>query len=213
VTEEGGTKPFRLLIVFAKTPEAGQVKTRIGEVAGNEQAAIIYTHMLEKIMAESASNEMWRQVFSIPRDSDSAWFTRRELEVMLQDGNDLGEKMSNALARGFQSGAGEIILIGSDIPTLCRREIEDAFFLLGAAQAVIGPSTDGGFYLFGIKMEHRLAGAFVLEGDIQWSTPKVLGKMQELCREKSLSLSYLPIKTDIDTYEDWLNYRSAVREV
>ena len=212
MTEEVRTNPFRLLIVFAKTPEAGQVKTRIGEVVGNEQAAMIYSHMLEIIMAESSSNEIWSQIISIPQDSDKTWFARRGLEVMLQSGNDLGKKMSNALIRGFQSGAGEIILIGSDIPTLCRREIADAFSLLGAAQAVIGPSTDGGFYLFGIKLEHSPAGTLVLEGDIQWSTPKVLGKMQELCRKNLLSLSYLPAKTDIDTYEDWLEYKSAVGE-
>lgn len=209
MTEEGRTDPCRLLIVFAKTPAVGQVKTRIGEAAGNEKAVAIYTQMLEKILAESASNGIWRQIVAIPRDSDKTWFTRRGIDIMLQCGADIGEKMSNALVQGFQSGASEIILIGSDIPTLERSEIAAAFSLLTAAQAVIGPSTDGGFYLFGLTSEQRLIVTRVLQGDIKWSTSRVLGEVQELCQRHFLPLAYLPVKTDIDTYEDWLSYQAA----
>ena len=198
-----------LLIVFAKTPVAGQVKTRIGSVIGNNQAALIYEQMLTKIITVSASNDKWRQAIAITPNSDEVYFEQLGLVVVKQCGVDLGVRMSNILSQGFQSGALQVIIVGSDIPTLSYAEIADAFSLLNFVPAVIGPSADGGFYLFGTTVEYGLVATRILQGNIQWSTAQVLGEMQVLCQKYSLPLAYLPLKKDIDTYEDWLDYQSA----
>ena len=200
---------MRLLIVFAKTPVAGQVKTRLGAVVGPDQAAKIYEHLLETCLTASATNDLWRQVIAITPESDEAYFARRGLEIMRQSGTDLGERMSNALARGFELGADQIMIVGSDIPNIDSTELSEAFSMLNRVPAVIGPCTDGGFYLFGVTAQHYLAATRVFTEDIKWSTTQVLASVQTLCRRFSLPLSFLPLKSDIDTYEDWQHYRSA----
>ena len=94
-----GDESVRLLIVFAKTPVAGQVKTRLGAVVGPDQAAEIYEHLLETCITASATNDLWQQVIAITPESDKAYFEQRGLEIMRQSGTDLGERMSNALAQ------------------------------------------------------------------------------------------------------------------
>jgi hypothetical protein len=203
-------RPDRLLIVFAKTPAAGLVKTRLGAVVGAEQAAQIYQSMLDRVLAQSATNESWQQLVAITPESDAAWFECRGFEVMRQYGNDIGKRIGNALEEGFRRGASRVLIIGSDLPDLTSGEITAAFSRLDSAPAVIGPSADGGFYLFGATAEHGLAASRVLQADIRWSTPSVFAEVEALCQEASLSLSCLPVKRDIDTYDDWLDYQSSL---
>ena len=101
------------------------------------------------------------------------------------------------------------MIVGSDIPNIDSDEISDAFSRLNRVPAVIGPCTDGGFYLFGVTAQHDLAATRVFTEDIKWSTPQVLSAVQALCRRFSLPLAFLPLKNDIDTYEDWLCYQSS----
>jgi uncharacterized protein len=199
----------RLLIVFAKSPDSGKVKTRIGEAVGPDQAAIIYKHMLQAAVAASAPNALWTQVIAITPESDAAYFTHQGLKVVRQRGEGIGRRMSNALADGFRSGAGQVILIGSDIPSLTSAEIAAAFFRLDSAAAVIGPSEDGGFYLFGVNAGHRRGAVRVMQDAVDWSSPRVYSQVETLCRKYSLPLERLPAKRDIDTYEDWLDYQSV----
>ena len=200
------TKHTQLLIVFAKTPEAGQVKTRIGREIGMEEAAAIYQKMLETAIAASASNKLWEQVITITPESEETYFKERGLKLTRQCGTGLGDRMSNALEAGFQEEAEKIILIGSDCPTLSHVEIAEAFSLLNKVPAVIGPSEDGGFYLIGVTRASYKIVARVFREVSVWSTSQVFADVQERCQNLALSLVKLPIKRDVDTYEDWLAY-------
>lgn len=198
-----------LLIVFAKTPTAGQVKTRIGAVVGTEAAVAIYESMLRGIIAESATNETWRQVIAITPESEAAYFSQLGLDLLRQCGADIGQRLSHALNVGIQSGAERVIVIGSDIPTLKAAELGEAFNRLETVPCVVGPSLDGGFYLIGTSAG-RLSGLTdVLNSDIHWSTPLVLKELQDLCQKIDLPLSLLPVKQDIDTYDDWVSYLAS----
>ncbi len=208
------TKPVpapaeRLLILFAKTPAAGQVKTRIGTEVGLEQAAQIYETMLETILSASGGAGRWQRLVALTPDSDAAWFNVRNLPFIRQQGQNLGERMGNALNEGFRQGAAQVMIIGSDIPELGEAEIAAAFLRLDTEPAVIGPSIDGGFYLFGANRQFQQQAANVLQANIPWSTPQVLASVHSLCRQQSLPLFQLPPKRDIDTYEDWLDYQAA----
>ena len=200
------TKHTRLLIVFAKTPEVGQVKTRIGVNSGMQAAAAIYGKMLETTLTISATNKLWEQIITITPESEEAYFKERGLTLTRQCGVGLGNRMSNALETGFQEGAEQIIIIGSDCPTLSRLEIAEAFSLLNKVPAVIGPSADGGFYLIGVTRTSYKTVAQVFREVSMWSTSQVFAEVQERCQSLALPLVKLPIKKDVDTYEDWLDY-------
>lgn len=199
----------RLLILFAKTPAAGQVKTRIGAEIGFGQAAQIYETMLETILSSSGGAGRWQRLVALTPDSDAAWFNVRNLPFIRQQGQNLGERMGNALNEGFRQGAAQVMIIGSDIPELGEAEIAAAFLRLDTEPAVIGASIDGGFYLFGANRQFQQQAANVLQANIPWSTPQVLASVHALCRQQSLPLFQLPPKRDIDTYDDWLDYQAA----
>lgn len=202
------TKHTQLLIVFAKTPEAGQVKTRIGVNIGMQEAAAIYSKMLEITLTASATNKLWEQIVALTPESAEAYFKGRDLKITRQCGADLGDRMSSALERGFQEGAEKLVLIGSDCPTLTHAEIAEAFFLLNKVPAVIGPSEDGGFYLIGVTRESYKTVVRVFREAIKWSTPQVFDEVKERCQRLELPLVNLSIKNDIDTYEDWRAYKT-----
>ena len=200
----------RLLILFAKTPTAGQVKTRIGAEAGFEQAAKIYETMLETILLASGGDGRWQRLVALTPESDAAWFTGRNLPFIRQQGQTIGERMGNALSEGFRQGAAQVMVIGSDIPELGEAEIAAAFSRLDTEPAVVGPSIDGGFYLFAATRQVGQQAVRVLQADIPWSTPQVLASVHSLCRQQSLPLFPLPPKRDIDSYEDWIDYQAAI---
>lgn len=200
---------FPLLILFARTPVPGRVKTRIAAVVGQEQASRIYGEMLGKALELCRPGQGWRRIVAIPGDSDAAYFERRGFPIIRQEGEDIGQRMANALLAGLDSGAGQVVIIGSDIPTLTQEEIKFAFIRLNSVPAVIGPSRDGGFYLIGIGREHRDAAERVLKDRVNWSTPAVLAEVRDLCRKHGLLFELLPLKSDVDTIEDWLDYQSA----
>jgi rSAM/selenodomain-associated transferase 1 len=198
-----------LLIVFAKTPTAGQVKTRIGAVTGMEAAATIYESMLKNILKESATNEGWHQVIAVTPESDASYFSELGLDLFPQCGSNIGKRMGHALNFGFLSGADRVIVIGSDLPSLTAVDLFEAFSKLETEPCVIGPCLDGGFYLIGCTSKRLKDVLAVLNADISWSTPKVLKEVQALSLKLHCPIFLLPVKQDIDTYDDWVGYLAS----
>lgn len=209
MTKKAPAPEERLLILFAKTPAAGQVKTRIGTMVGLEQAAQIYETMLETILTATCGEGCWQRIIAIAPESDATWFAGRNLPCIRQHGENIGARMGNSLAEGFKRGASQVIIIGSDIPELSKADIAAAFSRLDSETTVIGPSIDGGFYLFGAARQVQQQTVDLLHADIPWSTPQVLASVQTLCRQAARPLFLLPVKRDIDTHEDWLDYQAA----
>ncbi len=110
-----------------------------------------------------------------------------------QIGGDLGRRMSHAFTHGFQRGYGAIIAIGSDCPGLDEACLRRADELLGHTDVVLGPATDGGYYLIGLRRpEPRLFAG------IEWSTATVLATTLARIQECGLSYALLEEKDDID---------------
>lgn len=195
------------LIIFAKTPKAERVKTRLGMSIGMEEAAKIYSQMLERTLAEAEDRFRWQKVVFITPDSEETYFTRRKLNVRQQRGENLGDRLANAFLDIFALDAKRAIAIGSDCPELTHEDIVRAFLTLQNNQAIIGPTNDGGFYLFGVNHRHYQGAINVLQGAIRWSTPQVFREMLVESRKYELLLTLLPIKQDIDSLEDWLDYQ------
>jgi hypothetical protein len=116
-----------------------------------------------------------------------------------QEGNDLGEKMKNAFVRSFSAGTEKAVLIGSDIPDLSMAIIDEASVSLDTCDAVIGPASDGGYYLIGFRKDSFLPGVF--EG-IPWGTESVCGETLRLLYRAGCRVHVLPEWHDIDTADD-----------
>ncbi len=117
------------------------------------------------------------------------------VEYVLQEGDDLGERMFNGLAVGFAKGYENVVLVGSDCPSLNVEDINHSFTTLSSCDLVFGPSVDGGYYLVG--MAEMYPELFI---NIDWGTPQVL--RQSLDCTTDLEVKMLPVLHDVDLPED-----------
>ena len=191
------------LIIFAREPLPGKVKTRLGRAVGNNAAAELYGAMLADVLEQAAALPGIRPLLywacegdGMPPSPDVPG-----LEVFRQAGATLGQRMANAFESAFKSGSDVCCIIGTDSPDLPPEYISRAFDLLcqGEADVVFGPAEDGGYYLLG--MGRTWAGLF---RDIPWGTPQVLAASLERARHLGLRIALLPQSYDIDTLSDLL---------
>jgi len=171
-----------LLIVFAKNPILGKVKTRIAKTLGDKVALDIYKALLLKTKEEVAS-DIWDNIAT---------------EKKVQKGKNLGERMYNAFSEGFKFGYNKICIIGTDLWDIKSEEINNAFTTLEKNEIVIGPANDGGYYLLGLK---KLVKKIFQNKN--WGESDVLSDTLNDLKENIIKL--LPPKNDIDFEKDVRN--------
>ncbi len=185
----------KALIIFTRNPELGKVKTRLAKSVGDESALEIYKFLLKHTVAITKNLNVDKYVFyseNIHRDDiwDPEIFRKK-----LQTGTDLGEKMQNAFSELFEMGYEKVLIVGSDIFELGQSDIENAFEVLQTTETVIGPATDGGYYLLGMK-ERNVA----IFQNKNWGTSTVLKETLSDLRQKKYVL--LEERNDVDYYQD-----------
>src|SRR6056297_979813 len=186
-----------LLIIFIKNPVAGEVKTRLGASIGSTNALQIYKKLLLHTQETAVQVECDRQLwYSSMIDRRDSW-SSEQFDKKLQDGSNLGERMSVAFREAFEDGYEKVVIIGSDCADLSPDHIEDAFQTLHTNDAVIGPSEDGGYYLLGLN-EYRPE----IFSEIEWSTPSVFEETKRHFEQLGLTYRTLEVLNDIDTIED-----------
>lgn len=186
-----------LLIIFYRNPKIGKVKTRLAATVGNQKALEIYMKLSLHTKTITEYLNLEKIVFYTDViDLMDIWPNATFLKA-LQDGKELGEKMKNAFVAGFETGYTSICIIGTDCYELTAEIITQAFDALKSADAVIGPSKDGGYYLLGMTNPHT--GVF---NNKNWSTETVL--QETIQNFESLNLNYIKLQelTDVDTAED-----------
>jgi uncharacterized protein len=191
-----------LLIIFAKEPLPGQVKTRLSPPLSPKGAAQLYHSFLLDILEEMARVPEVRLAVAFSPPGAQAFFgglAPPGTDLFPQEGADLGERMARAFARGFAGDFGPILLRGSDVPDLPGELVAEAREVLaaGRAQVVLGPATDGGYHLVGLtEPQPRL-----FQGPA-WSSHTVLADTLDLARQLGLRVHLLPPWADIDTGDD-----------
>lgn len=195
-------KMKRALLIFAKQPVPGRVKTRLSPPLSTGDAARLYGCMLaDTIGNHSSCNHFDTLIFFEPSDGAEAFFRRTwpGLPAFPQQGEGLGERLVHAFAGAFAMGFAAVAAIGSDSPDLPQRYVEDAFRLLeeGRAEVVFGPVEDGGYCL--IAMQRLHGGLF---RDIPWSSGEVLERSEEAARALGLRSARLTLWHDLDRFED-----------
>ncbi len=190
------------LLIFAKRPIPGLVKTRLTGSLTREEAAELYRCMLLDTLAKTGSLvDMDSFIFYEP-SADAAPYFREiagEMAIIPQEGKDLGERMANAFEEAFARGYAKAAIIGTDSPDLPVSFITLAFEKMDDADVdvVCGPSEDGGYYLVAMK---RLRGEFFR--GIPWSSGEVLRESLSRAAEAGIAVSLLPPWHDVDTIED-----------
>jgi rSAM/selenodomain-associated transferase 1 len=133
-------------------------------------------------------------------------------ELIPQASDDLGCRMRSFFTERFQTGADRIVLVGTDSPTLPLTFVEQAFQELKQADVVLGPATDGGYYLVGCARHTRKGSDVVppIFEEIPWSTSQVLRETVTRLKSAKLSAALLPPWYDVDTLDDWRMLRGHV---
>ena len=193
------------VIVFAKNPIPNEVKTRLMPTLSPEQAATLYAAFLTdwcETLAKLTNVDL--VIAYTPPEA------QRDLQALIGDGvtyipqigADLGERLTSATQWAAKQGYTKILFVGSDSPTLPISYISQAIRLLDSRDTVVGPSTDGGYYLIGFSAAAlTTTGPHVFE-EIAWSTADVLQQTVTGIREAKVTLGLLPPWYDIDTAED-----------
>lgn len=191
----------KALLIFAKEPVPGTVKTRLARDLDVHAAAELYAAMLGDVLETAVSLSDVRPLvfWALETGTVPGCPEFPGLEMFEQQGVDLGEKMRNAFIHAFGLGFETCCCIGSDMPDLAIGHIRQAFRNLESPEAdvVFGPAADGGYYLVGMKKMHPH-----LFADIAWSTPAVLATSLERARGLGLRTSLLEPWYDIDTLDD-----------
>jgi len=186
------------LVLFAKRPQLGEVKTRLAQEIGDLLAVRFYKAFLEDTfskMIEFSLTAAKTRLFIFRPVSNDNFFQKSPLNkfnLRFQRGEDLGEKLSSAM-RQLLPPHEKVVIIGADSPALPVAFIQAAFFLLDQNEIVLGPSLDGGYFLIG--MTKPILEVFE---DIPWSTSAVFSQTIKKVRSLNLNLGLLPPWYDID---------------
>ena len=189
------------IVLFVKSPTKGQVKTRLAVEIGEDAAARLYRCFVEDVLSTVEKLEVDLRLYFYPPEARRLflqWLGEQQSYIP-QRGNDLGERLKNAFANTFGQGFSKVVAIGSDSPDLPVSFLRQAFEELDFNDAVVGPSSDGGYYLIGFSADSFTREVF---DGIAWSTSAVFKQTQRRLKSHGLSVHTLPQWHDVDTRAD-----------
>ena len=194
-----------LIVVFAKAPQPGKVKTRLAAAIGAEAAARLHGRLVERAVATAVAADCGPvELYASPAHHAflRVLARRHGLRLRRQAQGDVGERMYEAFRRGLRSH-GRVVLIGSDCPALAAADVRRAARLLRGCDAVIAPAEDGGYPLIGLARNSP-----ALFAGVAWSTATVMRQTSE--RLAALGWRWRELRTvwDVDRPEDLVRLRS-----
>jgi rSAM/selenodomain-associated transferase 2/rSAM/selenodomain-associated transferase 1 len=192
----------RNLRIFTRYPEPHRTKTRLIPLLGPNAAAELQGDMTDHTLAWARELAGKASVSVQVRfeGGDEARMRDRfgdSFPYLPQGPGDLGDRMTRAIEEAFAAGADRVIVAGTDCPDLTSALAEEAFERLATADLVLGPATDGGYYLVGLRQPRPL-----LFHNISWGQETVLRETLQRAQDFGLSTSLLPALSDVDRPED-----------
>lgn len=187
------------IVVFAKDPQPGKVKTRLASTLGTSRVVAIYQAMVRDLL-----NMLMRLTttadIEIHLDTHSIFFEQFAVPKRMQVGNDLGEKLLHSLRTGLEEGAPSVLVIGSDSPELTEAGVLD--MIAREAAVTFGPSPDGGFW--GVQARDTHPGMFA---DVAWSSGSTLADCVRAAEESGFTVDLAGVCPDIDVLADLMRLR------
>jgi uncharacterized protein len=198
--------PGARILIFAKAPESGRVKTRLIPALGPQGAADLHARLLADTVARLAPAgpapvELWCAP-DPARVPFAELANRYLLPLYAQRGADLGERMFDAAADAL-ARSGAVVLVGTDCPPLGKAYLMRALAVLQGADAVLGPAEDGGYVLLGLKQ-----AAPELFSDIPWGTDRVAAITRDRMDALGWEWAELPALWDLDRPDDLVRFEA-----
>ncbi|MEM1087350.1 MAG: TIGR04282 family arsenosugar biosynthesis glycosyltransferase [Pseudomonadota bacterium] len=198
------------VLIYAKPPSMGLAKTRLARsLASPTQAQRIARMALARTM-RAAQGGPWTPVLYAAPDRalndmlGGIW--PPHLQRRSQGKGDLTDRLNKGFA---ETPPGPVVFIGADAPDISAALLTLAVKKLKSHDAIFGPATDGGFWLFGLNKTARMRSPF---HDVRWSTQHALGDVRANLPADG-RIAYLPTLIDIDEAEDWHAWRTSRRPV
>ena len=203
------------LIVFARTPVRGSVKTRMRPFLSEEDCLRLHSLLLRLWMGRLRDwdlRQVHKSIFLTPLGCDGPDLklkldAPKDVAVETQQGKDLGERLSHALNQKWNEGFRKLVFIGTDNPVLGIEDLQAAFQALDECEVVLGPATDGGYYLIGFS-----ALLPALFSGISWGTSEVFRETVQQLEANSIRWQRLRESFDLDTYEDLEKFHHLLKE-
>lgn len=199
-------KGERALVVMARYPEVGQVKTRLARTCGPQAATALYRAFIDDLDARFADDSR-RLIWAYhPADRPFANVIPSGARCIAQQGADLGARMHACFAALRDAGFDSVVMIGADVPHVRSAWIAEAEMRLEDVDVVLGPSRDGGYYLVAMRTPHDIFT------DVTMSTPTVLADTRHRIATLGLRMHLLPVSFDVDDAGDLSRLRDELRD-
>ena len=195
----------KVLLIFVRNPEIGKVKTRLAATVGDENALVVYKALLDFTKQITQKLPCRKVLYYAGNIAENDSWPNEIYDKALQVEGDLGTKMQTAFSEAFQAGGKQVVLIGSDCYELGPEILDEAFERLKTNQAVIGPATDGGYYLLGFSAPNHS----VFQNK-RWSTNTVFQDTVNDFEKQGLSWWALPELNDVDEEKDLGELRKLI---
>ena len=185
--------------MFAKYWEPGKVKTRLAAQIGKTAASQIYRGFITTMLRRFCNAATTRVVAFTPveRESEFAKIVDKKWQLTAQITGDLGQRMRAYFEQAFSRGASQVVLVGSDSPSLPEEIVPQAFQLLETNRVVLGPSSDGGYYLVGASK-----GVPPIFDGIDWSSSRVWQQTVDCLERNDVDFAVLREWYDVDDLDD-----------
>jgi uncharacterized protein len=195
------------VLVFAKAPEPGRVKTRLAAHIGEGPAAVLAARLALRALATTCAAGIGPVELWCAPDTGHPFFDvcrrRHDVGLRTQTGPDLGARMAHALGTALSAHSGAI-LVGTDVPSMTVEDLRQAAAALAAGDdAVFGPAEDGGYWLVGLR---RVADEVF--ASVPWSTDTVLAMTRQRCAALGWRVSEIATRWDVDRPEDLARLRA-----
>lgn len=192
----------RHLVIFAKAPRMGRVKTRLARDIGTVAAWGFFRFALTRLLSRVGRDPRWRTIVAVAPDvAVNAPIWPSSVMTRPQGLGDLGDRMQ----RTFDTlPPGPVVIVGADVPGIRPHHIARAFDALGAHDAVFGTADDGGYWLVGLRRRPRIPRIFK---DVRWSSPHALA--DTVANLQGAKIAYLESLIDVDDGEDFVRWRAS----
>jgi uncharacterized protein len=198
--------PGCALVVMARYPAAGEVKTRLARTLGAARACALYCAFLRDLEARFTGGRRALVWAFYPADRDFAAVVAPGARCIPQRGDDLGARMLHCFRHLCHEGFERVVMIGSDAPHVRDEWLDEAERALDDADVVLGPSADGGYYLIAMRAPHDVFGG------IEMSTPRVRAETCAKAAATGLRVHLLPPTFDVDEERDLVRLRALLMD-
>jgi rSAM/selenodomain-associated transferase 1 len=197
------TGPVRRVVLFAREPVAGRVKTRLAREVGEAAATALYGAFLQDLAVALPDPARWDAVLSHAEFEPGPFLTgtfRAPWELFPQGDGSLGDRLARVVVRSRMEGRRDVVVAGSDAPTLSRDELGAAFDALEEnADVVFAPAPDGGYSLVGLRGNVDPPAVFTA---VRWSSAHALADSRRSAERLGYRVGLLPTVPDVDEMKD-----------